>query len=218
MCHPVASYEKRGAMDGPDRRPECAPVAEPGDPVERRVGQRIRSRRRELGLTLVELAARADLSHPFLSQLERGLARPSMSSLHRIALGLEVTQDWLLAAVRPDTSGEPVVVQRSGEGLLVPHSGQGTARQLLGVPGEFVPTEFVDPPPEFEEFFTHAGAEFVYLARGALEVELGPGPDGAQPRLVALSEGDCIRYPGTVPHRWRRAAEVPTRVLMIHPG
>ena len=36
----------------------------------------IRARRKGLGLTLVQLADRADLSHPFLSQLERGLVRP----------------------------------------------------------------------------------------------------------------------------------------------
>ena len=41
--------------------------------------------RHERGLTLKALGRSAGLSHPFLSQLERGLARPSVSSVERIA-------------------------------------------------------------------------------------------------------------------------------------
>jgi transcriptional regulator with XRE-family HTH domain len=41
-------------------------------------------------MTLKELGRRAGLSHPFLSQLERGLARPSVGSAERIALALDV--------------------------------------------------------------------------------------------------------------------------------
>ena len=43
------------------------------------LGTRIRERRRAKGLSLVRLAEIADLSHPFLSQVERGHARPSIS-------------------------------------------------------------------------------------------------------------------------------------------
>ena len=52
------------------------------------LGSRVRALRTQRGLTLVQLAALADLSHPFLSQLERGLARPSMASLEKIASAL----------------------------------------------------------------------------------------------------------------------------------
>src|SRR3954452_18821550 len=41
-------------------------------------------------MTLKELGRRAGLSHPFLSQLERGLARPSVGSAERIARALDV--------------------------------------------------------------------------------------------------------------------------------
>ena len=41
-------------------------------------------------MTLKELGRRAGLSHPFLSQLERGLARPSVDSAERIARALAV--------------------------------------------------------------------------------------------------------------------------------
>jgi transcriptional regulator with XRE-family HTH domain len=43
------------------------------------MGATLRELRRRNGLTLVQLAERTDLSHSFLSQIERGLAQPSMS-------------------------------------------------------------------------------------------------------------------------------------------
>jgi transcriptional regulator with XRE-family HTH domain len=193
-------------------RPGHAAAAPPDReaPPERRLGERIRSRRRERGLTLVEVAERANLSHPFLSQVERGRAQPSMSSLFRIARALGVTQDWLLAAGGPSTATEPVAVLRQDEGISVPATGDGVARQLLAEPGRFIPTEFVNPGTSFQEFFEHEGVEFVYIAQGALDVELGDG------RLITLATGECMRYPGSIPHRWRAARPGPTRVLMIH--
>jgi transcriptional regulator with XRE-family HTH domain len=44
------------------------------------------------------LGREAGLSHPFLSQLERGLARPSMGSVERIAQALGVPVGALWAA------------------------------------------------------------------------------------------------------------------------
>jgi len=60
-----------------------------GDPL----GQRLRARRRELSLTLKEVADAAGLSVGFISQVERGLTVPSLSSLASIAgvLGSHVT-------------------------------------------------------------------------------------------------------------------------------
>ena len=49
------------------------------------VGNRIRTRRHGRGLTLKELGGECGLSHPFLSQVERGLARPSLETLTAIA-------------------------------------------------------------------------------------------------------------------------------------
>jgi transcriptional regulator with XRE-family HTH domain len=62
-----------------------------GEDVGPQLGGAIRAGRRLLGMTLVEVAGSAGLSHPFLSQLERGLARPSMRSLTAIAATLGTT-------------------------------------------------------------------------------------------------------------------------------
>jgi transcriptional regulator with XRE-family HTH domain len=54
------------------------------------VGERIRERRRELGLSLQALAERAGLTASFLSLVEREQNSPSLESLRRIAEALDV--------------------------------------------------------------------------------------------------------------------------------
>jgi transcriptional regulator with XRE-family HTH domain len=61
------------------------------------LGEFIRAKRNQAQLSLRELAVRADVSNPYLSQLERGLHEPSMRVLKAIANGLNVPVDALLA-------------------------------------------------------------------------------------------------------------------------
>ena len=62
-----------------------------------RLGARIRELRKARGLTLVQLAAATELSHPFLSQLERGMHEPSVRVLRSVAAALDVSVETLLA-------------------------------------------------------------------------------------------------------------------------
>lgn len=54
------------------------------------IGLRIKQRRQQLGLSLREVARRADVSASFLSQVERGESNTSLDSLRRIAEALDV--------------------------------------------------------------------------------------------------------------------------------
>jgi transcriptional regulator with XRE-family HTH domain len=62
------------------------------------LGSAIRARRLSRSLSLVDLASTADLSQPFLSQVENGRARPSLLSLRRIADALGTTPQALFEA------------------------------------------------------------------------------------------------------------------------
>jgi len=55
------------------------------------LGERLRARRHRLGLTLAEVADRADLSLPYISNLERDRGNPTMDALQAIARALETT-------------------------------------------------------------------------------------------------------------------------------
>ena len=61
------------------------------------LGAFIRARRQAAELTLRELAARTNVSNPYLSQIERGLHEPSVRVLKAIATALNVSAETLLA-------------------------------------------------------------------------------------------------------------------------
>jgi transcriptional regulator with XRE-family HTH domain len=68
------------------------------DMVEQRwrdVGDFIRDQRRATQLSLRKLADRAGVSNPYLSQIERGLRRPSAEILQQIAHALEISAETL---------------------------------------------------------------------------------------------------------------------------
>lgn len=162
-------------------------------------------------MTLTQVAAAAQLSQPFLSQLELGRARPSMRSLHRIAVALGTTQQALLAAAaQPEAGSTPV----RGAGAELVAVRDGGARLLLHDPGVDV-TEFVGLPREFEEFFVHERPELLYLVRGAVEVEIR---EADRRTLATLHPRDTLSCPGGAGHRYRQVGDETCVLLVIHHG
>ncbi|MDD6631210.1 MAG: helix-turn-helix domain-containing protein [Faecalibacterium sp.] len=54
------------------------------------VGQRIRTIRKQRGLSLEALALKCDMNAAFLGHIERGLRCPTLYTLERISTGLEI--------------------------------------------------------------------------------------------------------------------------------
>jgi transcriptional regulator with XRE-family HTH domain len=60
------------------------------------LGRTIRAQRKQAEMSLRDLAARTDVSNPYLSQIERGLHEPSVRVLRSIARALNVSAETLL--------------------------------------------------------------------------------------------------------------------------
>ena len=75
------------------------------------IGTRIRSMRKEKGLSLSELADRAGVSKSYLSTVENGTgSRPGAAILHKLALALGVNLgDVLGRSVQADPSARPAI-------------------------------------------------------------------------------------------------------------
>lgn len=73
------------------------------------LGRFIREQRQQAQLTLRELADRANVSNPYLSQIERGLHEPSIRVLSSIAGALDLSATTLLAlmGLGADDEGRP---------------------------------------------------------------------------------------------------------------
>ncbi|SDF61733.1 Helix-turn-helix [Lentzea fradiae] len=61
----------------------------------RNIGQYIREQRNSAKISLRELAKQAGVSNPYLSQIERGLRKPSAEILQQIAKGLRISAEAL---------------------------------------------------------------------------------------------------------------------------
>jgi transcriptional regulator with XRE-family HTH domain len=78
-------------VDRPAAVPDPARVSKaPGSPLARRLGAAIIAKRRILGLSQEQLAARAGLHRTYLAGVEGGKRNPSLQALDQIATGLGV--------------------------------------------------------------------------------------------------------------------------------
>ncbi len=75
----------------------------------RDLGAFIRDRRRDARLSLRRLSELAGVSNPYLSQIERGLRKPSADILQQLARALHVSAETLYvrAGILDDRDGEP---------------------------------------------------------------------------------------------------------------
>lgn len=171
------------------------------------LGARIRALRHTRGMTLAQAAAAADLSHSFLSQVERGLERLSMNSLFRIARALGTTQQALLTdapAGRPSGGYE---VFRTTEGSPL-DAGSGPVTVFARPGGRFVPMMFSGSFGDDQLWWEHDEEEFVYVLEGELEMTLGD-------ETMMLRTGDSTYYEGGVRHRWRTFPGASARILVV---
>jgi transcriptional regulator with XRE-family HTH domain len=165
------------------------------------LGTRVRELRHERGLTLKALGRRAGLSHPFLSQLERGLARPSVASVERIAGALGVPVGALWAAPRPESAQ----IVRAHEGIKQAPG----VRELWADASGLRVREWQGGDRSWpEDAETASGQVLLYVVRGAIEVDLAG-------TVHSLTAGDALKFDGAVRHRLRRSGPVTTRALYV---
>jgi len=108
-----------------DLNPVLNPVMNP----VRDLGEFIRDQRTAAQISIRGLAAKAGVSNPYLSQVERGLRRPSADILAQIAHGLSISVESLLAkagilenaespAVVSAIRGDAVLTERQKSALI----------------------------------------------------------------------------------------------------
>ncbi len=165
------------------------------------MGNRIKERRAEIGLSLRELADKTDLTASFISQVERNQTKPSIDSLRRIAEALGVSILFFLAdhaqprripAKRgPSLKYSPIVRANARSKLILPVSGvtyellvPDLARQMEAFCGRLSPhmgnvARRLRAPTE----------EFIYVLSGGLRV-------GLNDEEHILCPGDSIYFEG----------------------
>jgi quercetin dioxygenase-like cupin family protein len=170
------------------------------------LGTRIRSRRRHLGLTLKTVGEHSQLSVPYLSQVERNQANPTVTSLASIARALGVSLSYFVPDEQPHT-----VVSRSGEGFdLHIRELPYRVRSLAGRgPDLALEPLLISVEPRFQSQPTsHLGEEFLYVLSGQLDLRVGD-------ESFQLLTGDSAQHPSTTPHAWGNPGDNVTQLLWV---
>lgn len=94
------------------------------------IGEYIREQRKQAKISVRQLAQAAGVSNPYLSQIERGLRRPSAEILQQIAKGLRISAEALYVQagiledrdsdsdVRPAIVADPHISERQKQVLI----------------------------------------------------------------------------------------------------
>lgn len=185
-------------------------MAMAGDPgPEERTGEELGTRLRELriqsGTTLRALARELGISPSAVSQIERGVMRPSVSRLiaYVSALGVPLSAVFETGFEKePEGDGarEPhgLAIRRSWEVAPITLGGGVIFRRLAPVPTPGV--EFFEstyPPNAISSahgrFLKHEGYEVGTVTQGELTIEF-------ESDVVTLAAGDSITFPCARPH------------------
>jgi transcriptional regulator with XRE-family HTH domain len=189
------------------------------------LGMRIRTARMSQKMRLADVAKRSGYSASFLSQVERGIANPSVGALKHIADALSIpaadiffsdegehqhAADATAAHQRPVSAFSPVVVPRDRrKAITYPHS---SIRYELVVPHLQGALEvlWIEAPPGAStgEAYSHEAEECVLVVEGAIEVTIDD-------TAYQLAKGDSIVFRGDVPHGWRNSGTSPVTLLWV---
>jgi transcriptional regulator with XRE-family HTH domain len=174
---------------------------------EEQLGSGIRAERLRQGLTLTQLAEQSGLSPSALSQIERGVTDPSISSLRRIASALGVAFFQFLVQAEP-----PHPVVRKSERRTISFPNRTIQYQLLTPnlrgPFEALALELAPGAASGEEALGHDSDECLIVLRGAVEVEIAG-------HIHSLWEGDAASIQRNLPHRVVNNSSATAEVLTI---
>lgn len=184
-----------------------------GRAVATELGRVVRRMREEQGLTLTEVAARAEISPAMLSRLETGQASPSLETIVSLAAALGVRPSLLLRDLGDDDEGAQHVP--AGHGMEVVRRGtrRGHTYQLLAAqrgPRKVFEPFFITLTDKSEVFpgFEHPGTEFIYILSGEIAYRHGR-------HTYPLKPGDSLTFSGAVPHGPEKLLKVPVRMLSV---
>jgi transcriptional regulator with XRE-family HTH domain len=170
------------------------------------LGQRIRNLRKARRLVLQDIADATNLSVGFLSQVERGIAFPSISSLALIAAALNVGIEAFLPPSEP-ISG----VSRAGRRRPFAIDPRSITYERLSTdfPGHTLSAAKVRVPPGYRsESSAHSGEEVVYVLVGAIRYVVGDN-------VFDLYPGDALHFAARERHRVENIDQGFTELISI---
>jgi transcriptional regulator with XRE-family HTH domain len=191
-------------------------VTEGPSPAE--VGERLRERRKELSISVRELARRVAVSPSLISQIENGKTSPSVGTLYAIVSEMDLSLDEVFSGTSDPSRRGP----NGGRELPSPVVTEDERKEISlasGVRWQRL-TRSADPNVDFlhvvyepggascaeDHLMRHAGQEYGYVISGRLSVTVGFD-------TYELAAGDSISFASTEPHRLAAVGDEPVHAI-----
>lgn len=179
--------------------------------VEMPLGKKLKRYRTKRHLSLSELSEHSSISKSLISQIERSVVNPSISTVRGLAKGLGIPVFLLFLDDDPNAD----LVHRD-------------QRRRISMPDSDVVREFLTPETRHKivmitmnlgpgavsgpEATQHSGEECVYVRTGSISVYIGD-------RHIELQEGDSLYFDAIVPHHFANTSDCTAEVICcIAPG
>ena len=163
------------------------------DEPDTSLGALLRNCRKEANLSMQTVADKAGLSVGFISQIERNITIPSLTSLKSIASVLGQRVSYFLE--EPFSNNE---VTRNNERLNVQLAGRGVTYEKLSAKFEGRKIRSVIscfPANHRPQLMIHEGEELLFILEGELTVEI-------EGKSSVLKSGDSIHFDARKSHRY----------------
>jgi transcriptional regulator with XRE-family HTH domain len=169
------------------------------------IGGKIKSRRKELRLTLAGLAEASGLSAPFLSQAERNQTVPSLVSLAALAKALQVEVGYFMEVPKDDN-----IVRRADEPELIDLDSPVVYHQLSSsLPGQMMDAIMMTIPPGHRfPIDQREGEDFLFVVDGEIVSQVGD-------LRTVLRKGDSTHFRSQSPHSAWNESEQPVVLLYV---
>ena len=173
---------------------------------ENTLGERLRLRRKELKLSMKEVAVSSGLSIGFISQVERGLTSPSLTSLTAIANFLRSDVTNFLSQPKSKSS---ITRNEERDVYTINKNGLQYERLSDSFPGHTLNSVIIHEMPGHKtESISHEGEEFFFILEGAITIYI----DGV---VNILEAGDSLHFDSSRSHSaWNHTNKV-TSVLHV---
>jgi DNA-binding transcriptional MerR regulator/quercetin dioxygenase-like cupin family protein len=180
-------------------------VSAPADSAQM-PGQRFRRLRLRKKLSLAQVARATGVSIGFLSALERGQMRCSISTLRRIARYYKTNIMSLFG-----TNEEPQRHVRPSQRKILETS-PGVRMELLAWGNTAMEPHLfrIKPGGGSGESYSHEGEEFLHVLRGEFEISL----NGNERYL--LKSGDSLYFESSTPHKWKNPGRTESWILWVN--
>jgi transcriptional regulator with XRE-family HTH domain len=172
------------------------------------VGDRLRQLREERELSIRGLGRLSGLSANALSVIERSLSSPSVSTLYKIAVALEIPVTAFFEETPPK---QDVVNVKASERNRIPlyrglWEGLGGSQYEGSFEPFMVTLEAGSSSGRFP--MSHSGHEFVFCLRGEFVYEVGED-------TYTLEAGDSLLFSADLEHKWHNPGSTVTNALIM---